>query len=48
MEANQASLNSMVAQAKKRKRPCCVCKMTKKMRDDCIRINAEMKCIDFI
>ena len=35
---------------KSKHKPCCVCKMTKKLRDQCIRSNddGETKCIDFI
>jgi len=33
---------------KKMKRPCCVCKSTKKLRDFCIRNNDEEQCLDFI
>ena len=33
---------------KKRKKPCCVCKSTKRLRDSCIRNNDEEACFDFI
>lgn len=36
------------ASPKPKKRPCCVCKMSKKLRDNCIRNNDEIICIDFI
>ena len=37
-------------QPKERKKPCCVCKMTKKLRDFCVRNvdDGEVQCIDFI
>lgn len=31
-----------------KKKPCCVCKMTKKFRDSCIRNNEEEVCFDFV
>ena len=31
-----------------KKKPCCVCKMTKKLRDNCIMNNDEMVCFSFI
>jgi len=39
---------SAEGEKKKRKKPCCVCKMTKKYRDKCIMNNDEDKCVDFI
>ena len=37
------------AQVKPRKKPCCVCKMTKRLRDNCIRnVEEETDCMDFI
>jgi len=36
-------------QVKPRKKPCCICKMTKNLRDFCIRnVEEETDCIDFI
>lgn len=32
----------------KRKKPCCACKSTKKLRDMCIRNNNEEVCFDFV
>lgn len=31
-----------------KKKPCCVCKMTKKIRDNCIRNNDEDICFAFV
>jgi len=34
---------------KSKKKPCCVCKMTKQLRDACIRMNSDEEiCIDFV
>lgn len=43
-----AKNNSDGVASKPRKKPCCVCKMTKKLRDNCIRNNDETICIDFV
>ena len=39
-----------VVEVPKKKKPgaCCVCKPTKKLRDDCIFNFSEEKCVDFI
>jgi hypothetical protein len=36
------------AVVKPKKKPCCVCKMSKKLRDNCIRNNNEEVCFSFI
>ena len=56
-EATQAPVNPGVAAAastaapvrKSKHKPCCICKMTKKLRDGCIRGNDDADdCVDFI
>lgn len=37
-----------MALGKSKRKPCCVCKMSKRLRDNCIRNNDEDVCIDFI
>lgn len=55
MESEQSSVPVEWAQApapemmpKKKPGPCCVCKPTKRLRDDCIFNFEEEKCKDFI
>ena len=50
MLAHAAADAQQAQQPKERKKPCCVCKMTKKLRDACVRNvdDGEVECIDFI
>lgn len=34
--------------SKSKKRPCCVCKMSKSFRDQCLRNNDEEVCFEFV
>jgi hypothetical protein len=46
-----AKLRALQAQdfaAPTRKKPCCVCKATKRLRDQCLRNNEEQMCFEFV
>eukprot|EP00347_Sterkiella_histriomuscorum_P001514 403371739 len=44
----QSQANQQPSSPRPKKKPCCVCKMSKKLRDSCIRNNNEEICLDFI
>ena len=47
LESNEAFAEA--SKYKSKRKPCCVCKLTKKLRDGCIRLNDdEDVCVDFI
>ena len=44
MESDK-EIKQLPIQPMKRKGPCCVCKETKNLRDECIRFKSEEECI---
>lgn len=47
-QSTGASDSKFVVEQPKKKGPCCVCKETKFIRDECIRNNGMDKCEDFV
>lgn len=45
---NNLNLLQRFSIGKSKRKPCCVCKQTKKYRDSCLRNNDEDICFDFI
>lgn len=48
MDSLKSTIPSVRSSSKSKKRPCCVCKSTKRFRDNCFMNNDETICFNFI